>query len=663
MPGSSSDSVATGSLRGLIASMLGRHRFGAIQWLVLCGAALVIAIALGTSYLAMQFRQRALDVAEREQNNTALLLSRHFDQQLGDLQHVHNEIISYMLTSAGETADEFARSMSTLEAHEMLRAKLAAMPQPGGLHLYNAAGKLINATEIWPVPDVSIADRRYYKQFTSGEPVPEVIVEPVTSKVTGLWTMVFARKIVNRRGETIGFSSRALPPAHFENFVASLALGRATGISVIHHDGTIMARYPKNDKYVGRNVSGMPQFQRAIELKGNVSGRFIGSLGDDSIGSVRALKHFPILIVAATETSAALADWRAQTKLQFFAAVLAVVVVICMIYLIVRQLRRQHAAAQRKLSEKTQHLDTAINNMTQGLLLFDSSGRLVICNQQYIDMFGVSRDVVKPGCHLRDLILHRQQLGSFVGDIDAYCARFLDPKQGIQDIVTSTPDGRTIRMIYKRAPGRRLGYDAGRRHRSPPRPGPDRASRPLRPADQPAEPDAVPAPCGRIVAGNRKRPVRDSLYRHRRVQGHQRFPGSSDRRRIPQGRRRAASRGGGRGRLHCPPRRRRVRHSSARCERRWRRRRAGSQGLSGAANPVRLSWSPAGQRCLDRHRDRSAPRHRPVCPAQERRLGDVCREGGRPADPSLLRSGDGIRGQPPPRTRARSAHGDGRRRL
>ena len=68
-------------------------------------------------------------------------------------------------------------------------------------------------------------------------------------------------------------------------------------------------------------------------------------------------------------------------------------------------------------------------------------------------MFGLSTDVVKPGCHLRDLIRHRQQLGSFVGDVDAYCARFLDPTGSlVQDTVTSTPDGRTIRLIYKRSP-------------------------------------------------------------------------------------------------------------------------------------------------------------------------------------------------------------------
>ena len=88
---------------------------------------------------------------------------------------------------------------------------------------------------------------------------------------------------------------------------------------------------------------------------------------------------------------------------------LAVIVVIVIISLIVRQLQRQHRAARRLLSEKSQHLDTAINNMTQGLLLFDADGRLVICNQRYIDMFGVSPDIVKPGCHLRDLIQHRKQ--------------------------------------------------------------------------------------------------------------------------------------------------------------------------------------------------------------------------------------------------------------
>ena len=251
-----------------------------------------------------------------------------------------------------------------------------------------------------------------------------MILEPVVSKVTKVWTMVFARKIIGRNGEIMGFTVRGVEPSHFEDFVGSLALDSDTAISMIHRDGTIIARYPQDDKLIGLNV--------AVRRRSSARWRWTATYPDasparaeseDKVGAVRSLEHFPIVVVATTKTSTVLADWRAQTRLQFCAAALAIVIVIGMVFLIVRQLRRQHAAAQPRLSEKTQHLDTAINNMTQGLLLFDASGRLVICNRQYIDMFGVSPEIVKPGCHLRDLILHRQQLGSFVGDVEAYCAK------------------------------------------------------------------------------------------------------------------------------------------------------------------------------------------------------------------------------------------------
>ena len=454
MPESSPDSVIAGSPRRSLAGVPPRTRLSVVQWLVLCAAGLVLAIMLGTGYFALQFRGRTLEVAERELNNTALLLSRHFDQQLSDLQHVHDDVVTYMHSNGVDTADGFEAQMATLSVHEMLRAKLAALPYVGALNLFNARGWLINSSEVWPVPDVSIRDRGYFQQFVSGKPTPDVIVEPVVSKVTKVWTTMFARKIVGRNGEIIGFASRGVEPSHFEEFVASLALNRDTAISMIHRDGTVIARYPRDEKLIGHSLARSPAFQKALALNGNISGQFRhASEMEGKVGAVRSLVHFPILIVATTRISTALADWRAQTKLQFFAAALAIIVVIAMIFLIVRQLRRQHAVAQRKLSEKSQHLDTAINNMTQGLLLFDASGRLVVCNQQYIDMFGVSPDIVKPGCHLRDLILHRQQQGSFAGDVDAYCAKFLNPADdGIRNTETTTPDGRTIQLIYQRSP-------------------------------------------------------------------------------------------------------------------------------------------------------------------------------------------------------------------
>jgi diguanylate cyclase (GGDEF)-like protein len=98
-----------------------------------------------------------------------------------------------------------------------------------------------------------------------------------------------------------------------------------------------------------------------------------------------------------------------------------------------------------------QRLDTAINNMTQGLLLFDASERIVICNRRYIDMYSLSDQVVKPGCSLRELIQHRKETGSFAGDVDDYCRSLReDLSRGeATELVIETTDGRTVRIVNK----------------------------------------------------------------------------------------------------------------------------------------------------------------------------------------------------------------------
>ncbi len=81
----------------------------------------------------------------------------------------------------------------------------------------------------------------------------------------------------------------------------------------------------------------------------------------------------------------------------------------------------------RELELRTQNLrfEAALSNMTQGLLLFDSAARMVVCNQRYVEMYGLSPDVAKPGCSFHDLIAHRKETGSFKGDVDEYCSALL----------------------------------------------------------------------------------------------------------------------------------------------------------------------------------------------------------------------------------------------
>ena len=73
-----------------------------------------------------------------------------------------------------------------------------------------------------------------------------------------------------------------------------------------------------------------------------------------------------------------------------------------------------------------------MNTMTQGLLMFDQDERLIVCNRRYIDMYGLSTAVVKPGAYFRDVIQHRADTGSFDGDVDSYCDDILSSVGRIQ---------------------------------------------------------------------------------------------------------------------------------------------------------------------------------------------------------------------------------------
>jgi len=96
-----------------------------------------------------------------------------------------------------------------------------------------------------------------------------------------------------------------------------------------------------------------------------------------------------------------------------------------------------------------------LDNVPQGVCMFDAAGRIVVRNRRYIEMYRLSPDIVKPGCTLRELILHRKATGLFTGDPDAYCREIMqDVAQGLtKSWEIRTGDGRIVHAINKPIPG------------------------------------------------------------------------------------------------------------------------------------------------------------------------------------------------------------------
>jgi diguanylate cyclase (GGDEF)-like protein len=436
-------------LNGLIDPVAGRFRFNPfptrspIHWLILSGIMLIAAIAVVTAFAIGNFRQRSLEAHQHELENTLVLLARHFDQQLTDFVSVPQGIAADLQRSGITDPDVFKGEMSTLDVHETLRAKVSGSADVAGVNVYSSDGALINSSEAWPVRTINIADRRYFRDLKANVD-SGTLIEVVRSRFVGKWTMVFATKLVGLNGEFMGVLTRGIASDVFEDFFRSMAVPAGGSIGLYHTDGTMLARYPHADAMLGQNFKAGPVHQQILSRsdQGTVLLESSPIDGVDRLASVRRLTKFPISIIATTTVDAALADWREQTKLLIAASALAALVIAIILSLIVRKLARQYRASRRQL-------DTALDNMTQGLMLYDASSRIVLFNRRYVEMYGLSPDIIKPGRLFRDVMKHRKATGSFEGDDEAFCTTVLRnvAEQRLTHTVLETKSGRSFQIV------------------------------------------------------------------------------------------------------------------------------------------------------------------------------------------------------------------------
>jgi diguanylate cyclase (GGDEF)-like protein/PAS domain S-box-containing protein len=396
---------------------------GPVLWLTLCGGLLVAAIFVGTIMMTGEFRERALLNSERELENTVLLLTRHFDQQFEDSDTIAEDVISRLQISGFASEKDFRARIASSEAHEILRSKAGVLSYLGDISIFDSNGDMISWSRPLPAPTLNISERAYFKSFKFDSRSPSILTESVRSYLTGNLNSVIAHRLRGEDGVFLGVMTRRINPVNYEKFFASVALGAGAAVSMFHADGTLLARHPRVDELIGQNFAKAPLLQRVRDHGGRQTLRVQSPIDQtDRLGSAASLAHYPGIVVATNTTSAALSDWREQTRFLVIAATLAAAVIALILLLIIRQITRQSREAQQRLEAERGRLDTALNNMIQGLVTFDASARLVTFNRRYIELHDLSSDIVKPGCRFRDLMQHRKDNGSFDGDVDAFCS-------------------------------------------------------------------------------------------------------------------------------------------------------------------------------------------------------------------------------------------------
>ena len=427
--------------------------YAPLRWLVLSGLVLMAAIAIGTTLTISKFRDSAIETGKQELESAVLLLARHFDQHWDDFAVLQTEIVAELQAQEISQPDIFKSEMGTLAIHEMLRDKASGWPDVAGVNLFDSKGGLINSSQGWPVGDIEISDRAYFRSLIDDRLLSQT-VDVVPSRFAPGHSIVFARRVLGPHGEFLGAVTRAVRPEAMESFFASVGLGPEATIAMHQRGGILLARYPHVEAMIGENFNKGSTEQRTVFQAAQFAGQLRSPVdGRERLVASRLLSSAPLVIVATKTVDSTLANWRLQTRFFISMAALSLLVTGLMLYLIFRQMMRQYRVSQQQIAIEKQRLDTAISHMSQGLLLFDSSERLIICNRRYIEMYGLSREVVKPGCTFRDLLRHRKATGSFHGDVERYCDDVLRNNGSSVTMVVDTSDGRLIQIKNEPVPG------------------------------------------------------------------------------------------------------------------------------------------------------------------------------------------------------------------
>ena len=152
-----------------------------------------------------------------------------------------------------------------------------------------------------------------------------------------------------------GVTALSVEPRYFSNFYAGVANNGFSRLLVSRVDGTALAQFPAP---VSLSIGPKPNalFSAAVQTSPN-QGMFIEAQADgkpDWIVAYRKLQGYPAYVQVAFDTAKSFAQWREQSVAHLYFGVPAVVGLLILIMLALRQHRREYSSLL-KLQAETQH--------------------------------------------------------------------------------------------------------------------------------------------------------------------------------------------------------------------------------------------------------------------------------------------------------------------
>lgn len=249
------------------------------------------------------------------------------------------------------------------EFQRMMARRLADTPSVRAIFILDRDGWIIHDTDYPGTPNVSLADRPYFRGHAEDPKHGGAVWPPLQSRSGKGWFLPVTRPL-GRFGEFEGIVVAALQTDRLDTQFSRMGLAEGYLIALFHLDGTLVAKHPHERAEIGQSFRHLAIF--ADDRRGTHDTFWTGAGLVPGIRAVsyRRVENFPFVLQVSRSREELLAPWRGTA----LAAAVGMAALTVLLAGFIAQLVRDRARRARERERRTQaEKMEALGQLTAGI--------------------------------------------------------------------------------------------------------------------------------------------------------------------------------------------------------------------------------------------------------------------------------------------------------
>jgi len=401
-----------------------------------------------------RLRADAITAAVSETGNIASVLAVQLSRSLKSIDTVLLEIKQSAEMQGIDSPTDFQAAVERREFQESLTNYLARLPQVFSIAIADREGQIVISTAGSTATRFNVASRDFFWKARDRRDGQLTTSIPAINRVNDKQTIVFARRLEDSKGNFVGITLAGVNTKYFEDIYGAIQSVHSLLFTLLDPEGGILFRHPDGAEAAGRALSNKAIWLDALS-KGDGGFRVFGQAdGNIRYVSIRKVPEYPLIVDISVTEATTLANWRQRAAAIGLGSAIFLLFSIYLLRAMTRQVRLLRNS-EASLAQKSQQLDAALNNMSQGLAMFDGRQRLIISNTQLAKIYRLTPKQTKPGTSFRAILEARATVGSVPRDVPNFVADSLDQvsRLGLSHSLYELRDGRTVAVSLQAMDG------------------------------------------------------------------------------------------------------------------------------------------------------------------------------------------------------------------